>query len=325
MKALVFDQFGAPGEVLRLKEIERQAIGKGEVRLRVLASPVNPADLNLVEGTYGVKPPLPGVPGIEGCGEVMESRSPAFAEGDRVMLIHRSGMWAEEVVVSAESVFKLPPGIDPQQAAMLKVNPATALQMLTCFLTLPKGSWVVQNASNSGVGRSVIQVARSLGLRTINLVRRPSLVEELKAIGADHVLVDDSSAVDLAKEICRDERPSLALNAVGGDSALRLMNILGPDGVHVTYGAMGRKPLKVPNGLLIFKNLQSFGFWLTRWIGAATRQELENAYGFLAQEVAAGRLTVPVDSVFPLNSFPDALARLTSEDRNGKVLLVPGS
>ena len=324
MKALVFDAFGDPKTVIACKEQPSPPLDADQVRLKVLASPVNPADLNLVEGTYGVKPPLPAVPGIEGCGEVIESRSPAFETGDRVMLLHRSGMWAEEVVVSASSLFKLPPQIDPLQAAMLKVNPATALRMLMGFRTLPKGSWVVQNASNSGVGRSVIQVAKALGLRTINLVRRESLFEELKQIGADHVLLDDASAVDLAREIGGDSAPALALNAVGGDSALRLMNILGSGGAHVTYGAMGRRPLKVPNGLLIFKDLEIRGFWLTRWIDKAPREELDNAYAFLAQEVAAGRLEVPVDSTHELGDFLAAFERLGSADRKGKVLFAPG-
>jgi NADPH:quinone reductase-like Zn-dependent oxidoreductase len=138
-------------------------------------------------------------------------------------------------------------------------------------------------------------------------------------------LLDDTSAVDAAKEICGEKRPALALNAVGGDSALRLMNILAPGGAHVTYGAMGRKPLKVPNGLLIFKDLEIRGFWLTRWIDAATRTELDAAYGFLAEEVAEGRLVVPVDSTHGLDAFEQALERLGSGDRDGKVLFKPGS
>lgn len=325
MRALTFETFGEPAQVLSLKNLDPVALEENQVRLKVLASPVNPADLNLIEGTYGVKPPLPAVPGIEGCGEVLESRSDGFEAGDLVMLLHRSGMWSEEVVVSASSLFKLPPAIDPHQAAMLKVNPATALRMLTGFRSLGKGSWVVQNSSNSGVGRSVIQVAKTLGLRTVNLVRRESLIDELKGIGADHVLIDDGGAVDAAREICGDEPPALALNAVGGDSALRLMNILAPSGAHITYGAMGRRPLKVPNGLVIFKDLEIRGFWLTRWIDGSSREELDHAYGFLAGEMAAGRLSIPVDSTFGLEGFSAALERLDSEARDGKVLFTPGS
>ncbi len=321
--ALVFPEFGAPSEVLGLESRPAPDCPEGSVRLRLLASPVNPADLNLIEGTYGVKPELPAVAGIEGCGEVVESRADGFAPGDRCVFLAGTGLWAGEVVATPDALFKLPEGVDPVQAAMLKVNPATAWRMLTGFVEPEQGSWVVQNAANSGVGRAVIQLAPRLGLRTINLVRRESLFDELKALGADHVLLDDASAVDAAKAICGDQRPRLALNAVGGDSALRLMNVLGPGGHHVTYGAMARRPLKVPNGLLIFKDLRLCGFWLTRWMKEASRAELDDTYGRLADEMKAGRLVLPVDATFPLQDFAAALARNAADGREGKVLFTP--
>ncbi|BCX47842.1 alcohol dehydrogenase [Haloferula helveola] len=323
MKILRFSTFGQAADVLSLEDHEPASLNDGDVRLRVLASPINPADLNFIEGTYGVKPELPAVAGIEGCAEVTESRSAEFAPGDRCIFIAQAELWAEETVVPASTLVKLPAGIDPVQAAMLKVNPATAWQMLTGFATLPEGSWVVQNAANSGVGQSVIQLAPLLGLRTINLVRRESLFDELKALGADHVLLDDSDGVDAAKSICGSDRPALALNAVGGDSALRLMNILGPGGIHVTYGAMGRKPLKVPNGLLIFKNLQLRGFWLTEWLRHASVDEVRGVYQRLAEVMADGKLKLPVDSTHPLADFAAAFARNGSPERDGKVLFVP--
>ena len=320
VKALWIDEFGKPEDVLRWGERASKQLDEGEVRLKVLAAPINPADLNLVEGTYGVRPDLPTVPGIEGCGEVLESRSRQFSPGDRCMVLHRAGMWAEEVVLPESSLIRLPEGIDPLQAAMLKVNPATAYRMLKGFTDLPQGGWVVQNAANSGVGRCVIQLARSLGWRTINLVRRESLVEELKALGADHVLVDEPAAIDQVKEWVGDDPPMLAFNAVGGDSALRQMNMLGREGVHITYGAMAKRPLKIPNSLLIFKNLQIRGYWLTRWIDQASEQELQETYGYLANEVLGGRLTVPVDSTHSLENHAEALKRVSSSDRLGKVL-----
>jgi NADPH:quinone reductase-like Zn-dependent oxidoreductase len=323
MKALQFSRFGSPRQELALAEGPAPDCPEGSVRLRMLASPINPADLNLIEGTYGVKPELPATGGIEGCGEVVESKADGFAPGDRCIFLAGTGLWAEEVVVGADQLFKLPEGIDPVQAAMLKVNPATAWQMLTGFVAPEEGAWVVQNSANSGVGRAVIQLAPLLGLRTINLVRRESLFGELTDLGADHVLLDDADAVDAAKELCGDARPALALNAVGGDSALRLMNILGPGGVHVTYGAMARKPLKVPNGLLIFKNLQLRGFWLTRWMKDAPADEVVETYQRLAAEVAAGRLSLPVDSTHPLSDFARALARNEEAGREGKVIFTP--
>ena len=315
MQALRFHQFGKPLEVLRLEALDLPPLAEGGVRVKMLAAPVNPADLNLIEGTYGVKPPLPTVPGIEGCGEVVESASPGFQPGDRAIILRRAGSWATHVQTEAAHLFKLPAGIDPVQAAMLKVNPATAWRLLTGFSMPAKDSWIVQNAANSAVGRCVIGLAKQLGLRTINLVRRPELFEELLALGADVVALDEDAAVAAHK----DKAPSLAFNCVGGESALRLMNLLAPGGTHITFGAMARRPLTVPNGLLIFKNLNLRGLWITMWIEGAPREEIEEVYGRLA----ASGLSMPVDRLVPLADYAEAINAVNAPGRHGKVILVP--
>jgi len=323
MKHLVFHQTGKPSEVLALEPFELPPLNDGEVRLRLLAAPINPADLNTIEGTYGVKLALPATPGIEGVGEVIESRDPSFAPGDRAIFLRRSATWATHAQVSGDTLFRLPLPVDPLQAAMLKVNPATAWRLLTGFQQPEPGQWIVQNASNSGVGRCVIQLARTLGIHTMNLVRRPELVGELTALGADQVVNDDDQGLAHAKDLLGKERAKLAFNAVGGDSALRLMNLLDEGGNHITYGAMGRRPLTIPNGLLIFKDLQFRGLWVSRWVENAPPAEVAAVYGFLASEVAAGRLLQPVDSTFALKDFSGAITRSMQSDRDGKVLFVP--
>ena len=240
-RQLLFRQTGKPSEVLECVAFTPRAPSAGEVLVRMLASPVNPADLNTIEGTYGVKPELPAVPGVEGCGVVEESASPDFIPGDRVIFLRRASTWATHTTVAADSLFKLPAGIDPIQAAMLKVNPATAWRLLHGFGTLTPGDWIVQNAGNSSVARCVIQLARDLGIRTISFVRRAELIDELQQLGADHVLLDDDDGMAAAKSALGGANAALAFNAVGGESALRLMKLLCESGTHITYGAMGRK------------------------------------------------------------------------------------
>ncbi len=324
-KQLVFKQTGPPGEVLAMEtgSLISQAPDPGEVLVRILAAPINPADLNTLEGTYGVKLALPATPGIEGCGVVEISSSADFEEGDRVIFLRRSSTWASHTTVPGETLYKLPLDIDPLQAAMLKVNPATAWRLLHGFSPLENGAWIVQNVGNSAVGRCVIQLARDLGIRTISFVRRPELMAELRALGADHVFLDDDTGLTSALEVLGGANAALAFNAVGGDSALRLMKLLRESGSHVTYGAMGRKPVTVPNGLLIFRDIQLRGLWVSRWIEHAPVDELHAVYANLASRVAAGKLAQPVDSTFPLEAFQDALARLDAPDRSGKVLFVP--
>jgi NADPH:quinone reductase-like Zn-dependent oxidoreductase len=319
-KRLVFHQTGMPLEKLQVQSFSPPPPGANEVLVRMLAAPVNPADLNFIEGTYGVKPELPATPGVEGCGVVETSNSTDFQPGDRVIFLRRAATWATHTVIAAEALFKLPPAIDPLQAAMLKVNPATAWRLLHGFGKPEAGAWIVQNAGNSAVGRCVIQLARDLGIRSVSLVRRPELVDELKALGGDLVVMDDEAGLAAAKTALGGATAALAFNAVGGDSALRLMNLLREGGVHITFGAMAKRPLTVPNGLLIFRDIQLRGLWVTRWIENAPAAEVRAVYADLAARVAAGTLVQPVDSTHALDDFPAALARLIAEDRTGKVL-----
>lgn len=324
-KELVFSEFGIPKDVLRFEGecLISESPAPGQVLVRILAAPLNPADLNTIEGTYGVKPPLPATPGIEGCGVVEASNSTDFEPGDHVIFLRRAATWASHTTVSGDTLYKLPPGIDPLQAAMLKVNPATAWQLLHAFGMPEDGSWIVQNVGNSAVGRCVIQLARDLGIRTISLVRRPELLDELRVLGADHVLMDDDDGLASAREVLGGATAELAFNAVGGDSALRLMKLLREGGSHITYGAMGRKPVTIPNGLLIFRDLQVRGLWVSRWIENAPAAEVHEVYENLAARVVAGKLVQSVDSTYPLEEYVEALARLEAPGRSGKVLFVP--
>jgi NADPH:quinone reductase-like Zn-dependent oxidoreductase len=320
---LVFRQTGKPTEVLEKQAFSPSPPQSGEVLARILAAPVNPADLNTIEGTYGVKLELPATPGIEGCGVVETSADAAFQPGDKVIFLRRADTWSTHTTVAADSLFKLPPAIDPLQAAMLKVNPATAWRLLHGIEPAKPGDWIVQNAGNSAVGRCVIQIARDLGIRTVSFVRRPELLEELHQLGGDHVFLDDDDGLASAKSALGGATAALAFNAVGGESALRLMKLLRESGTHITYGAMGRKPVTIPNGLLIFRDIRIRGLWVTRWVENAPADEVRAVYQNLAARVASGMLHQPVDATFPLERHHDALARLDSPERAGKVLFTP--
>lgn len=316
------EAFGKNPPAIRLAEIPAPAPARGEVLLEMLAAPINPADLNTIEGTYGTLPELPAVIGNEGCGRIVAIGDgvEAFAIGQLAVPLTR-GTWAQLLCVPAEKLIPLHDGIDPHQASMLAINPATAWRLLHDFRQLQPGDWIVQNAANSGVGRAVIAIARSLGIHTLNIVRRPELAAELKALGADIVETESCDLRLQARELCSGSQPVLALNAVGGASALNLANALAPNSPHVTYGAMARQPLKIPNGLLIFKNLSFHGFWLRRWIDIAPAAELQSTYARLTGLIASGKLTVPIEKIFPLSEVQSALTLAASPSRQGKILL----
>lgn len=319
-RCLLVRSTGQPTDVLELTPFTPKPPESGEVLVRVLASPINPADLNIIAGTYGVQPELPAVPGIEGCGVVEESRADEYEPGDAVIFLCRACAWATHVTVPGKSLFKLPPGIDLQQAALLKTNPATAWQLLHNFETLRAGDWIVQNLGNSAVGRCVIQLARELGVGTVSFVRRPAVIDELRELGADHVFIDDAHGRTAAKDALDGPNAVVAFNGVGGDSASRLTTLLREGGTHVTYGSMGRAPVTIANAPLIFRDIRIRGLWITRWIEQTSAVELRLMYQQLARRVLDGSLVQRVDRTFLLDAYRDALSRLDAPDRNGKVL-----
>jgi trans-2-enoyl-CoA reductase len=290
----------------------------------MLAAPINPADLNVIVGTYGELPPLPATIGNEGAGEIL-ALGPGVENlriGQKILPL-AFGTWTSELILPAKNAIPLPDEIDIHQAAMLTVNPATAWRLLHDFASLQPGDWIAQNATNSGVGRAVIQLARHLGFRTLNVVRRPELLDELRALGGDVVVTEEVDLRREARELCRGTLPKLGLNSVGGSSALNIANALAPGSPHVTIGAMARQPLKIPNGLLIFQNLAFRGFWLRRWKENAPAAEIQSTYATLADLLHRGILHSPLQQILPLSEAPAALAAAMQDKRTGKILLEP--
>ncbi|HWL52106.1 MAG TPA: 2-enoyl thioester reductase domain-containing protein, partial [Chthoniobacteraceae bacterium] len=235
--AVVYHQPGKPLEVLKVTGLETGEPGEGEVLVSQIVAPINPADLNAIEGTYPARPShYPAVPGVEGVG-IVERVGPGverLQEGMAVVLPHHFGTWREAGVLKESLLTVVPQGVPLQEAAMLKINPATAWRMLHDFVPPRPGGWVIQNASNSAVGRHVIAMAKELGLKTLNLVRRPELVEELTSLGADVVLTDDAEVKEKVKKATGGEPVLLGLNAVGGESGGQVASALAHGGTMVT-------------------------------------------------------------------------------------------
>jgi trans-2-enoyl-CoA reductase len=286
------------------------------------AAPINPADLNQIEGKYPVRPELPATPGFEGAGVVVDlgPNVTNIAVGDLVILPHNIGTWREAVAVKAKDLVVVPAGIEPVDAAMLKINPMTAWRLLHDYVDLKKGDWLIQNAANSAAGRAVIQIARELGYKTVNVVRRAELIDELRAKGGDVMLVDGENLREEVKVAVSGAPIRLGLNAVGGDSALRLANCLAPGSTLVTFGAMSLQPLKIPNGLLIFKDLRFRGIWINKWYDNATKEQRMEAFRPLFGMAKRGLLETKVEKAYPLSEAKVAVAHAAQGKRSGKII-----
>lgn len=289
-KALVYKDYGEPKDVLKLHSYSISAPHDDLLTLRFLASPINPADINQIQGLYPSKPKFTtalgtsealAVGGNEGVAEVLAvgNKVKSLAKGDWVIQKAPGfGTWRTHAQTTEDGLLKIDNrhGLTPQQVGTVSVNPCTAYRMLKDFAQLQTGDWFIQNGANSGVGRAAIQLARLWGYRSINIVRKresgmDELVDDLKALGADAVFTDeevqDRGFGDKIKELTNGGREhiKLGLNCVGGKLVTSMARIFSQGGYMVTYGAMSKQPVTLPTPLLLFKNLNFTGFWVSKW------------------------------------------------------------
>jgi NADPH:quinone reductase-like Zn-dependent oxidoreductase len=323
VRALQLQAFGNPLDSVKLVDLpDVGAPAPNEVVVAVEASPINATDLLIMQGRYGFLPSLPSVLGVEGVGRVVAAGSQVkyLKEGDRTIIPFPQPAWAERVKLSAPWLRPLPKA-DVQQLAMLSINPATAYLLLTDLVQLPRGSWVIQNGANSPTAQAVIAIAKSLGLKTVNVVRRAELVDRVKAIGGDVVLVDGP---DLPKTVATETSNApiqLALDMVADSSTGNLMNCLAPNGVLAMYSAMSTKPFIGSPINVIFKNISMRGFWLATWLKTAKEERLTAMYELLAPMIASGAISAPVAATYAFDKYPEAIG--TAAKFSGKVLFTP--
>jgi NADPH:quinone reductase-like Zn-dependent oxidoreductase len=323
MRAVQLTAYGNPIEGLQYVNIpEPAAPGPNQVLIGVEFSPVNPSDLLLARGIYGIRPALPTVIGGEGVGRVIAVGAGVenVKVGDCVLAPLSSFTWRERMVISASGLFALPPGADPQQLSMLTINPPTAALLLSEYVNLKPGEWVVQNSANSSVGRWVIAFAKARGFKAVNIVRRPELMAELKAIGGDVVVVDSPNVSKEIKEAVGQAELRLALDGVSGRATGVLASTLSPHGTLVSFAAMSGAPMSISPLDVIFKPITMRGFWLGHPESAAKSPP---AIAQAAEMIASGRVHIPVAATYPLSSIKEAVAHA---QRGGKILLeVAGS
>jgi mitochondrial enoyl-[acyl-carrier protein] reductase / trans-2-enoyl-CoA reductase len=328
MKAVLIPRFGPALEVAEVADLpEPAAPGPGQVLLDILATPINPSDFLNFQGRFGAAPPpLPIVAGGEAVGQVsaLGAGVTHLRPGDRVLALHAGrGNWRQRVLAPAAAIRPLPATADPLQLAMLAVNPATALHMLTRYATLSSGDWVLQNAGNSAVGHCVVWLARQRGLRTVSVVRRDDQVAPLQAIGGDVVLVDGPDLPVRVAAAVGEKQVRLALDAVAGSATGRLARCLAHGGTLVVYGLLSAPECTVPAADLVFRDIALRGYWFTPWFEHASPEERTAVYDELSQLVADGVIRVAIEACYPLDRVHEALAHAARPGRTGKILLLP--
>jgi NADPH:quinone reductase-like Zn-dependent oxidoreductase len=325
MKQVLLEKYGRPEEGVRCAEVpDVGAPAAGEVVFDVLLFPINPADMSLCRGTYRLRPPLPATPGAECIGRVAAVGAGVthVKPGDLVINLQREN-WAQRRRVKGEDVIAVPAGIDLQQAAMLRINPPTALLLLTDFVSLKPGDWVIQNVANSAVGRLLIRLARDRGVKTVNVVRREGLFAELTALGADACVVDGPDLVEQVRTRTGGASIRLGIDAVAGEASARMAACLAENGVVVNYGSMSGENPVMPRYILSNVGVTLAGFTLGRGLARRSSAEVQAIYADLGGQVLKGRLSAPVEKVYPIEEIKAAVAHAQQGERSGKILVSP--
>ena len=326
MKRAQYSRRGpVPQDVIEAVEFTLPPLAAGQALVEVLAAPINPSDVLTLTGQYGVLPPLPAVGGNEGVGRVVEVATGVerLQVGQTVLLPAGSGTWTTHMIADASALVPLPNDADPQQLAMITVNPPTARLFLSEIIDLQPGEWIIQDAANSAVGGYLVALAALHGFRTVNVVRRESAVESVRQAGGDVVLVDGDDLAKRVREATGGAAIRLGIDAVGGMATDHLAQCLAHGGTLVNYGMMSGEACRISAASLIFRNITLRGFWLTQWYRTASPERRAALFGELAGLIAAGKLSTRVQATYRIDDIKQAVAAAAGGERDGKILLVP--
>ena len=326
MKRVAFDRFGPPAEVLHIQDdVPAPQPKRGEVLVRMLASPINPSDLMYVAGKYGLKPPLPATPGFEGVGVVEATGGGVLGwlrKGKRVAVINdRIGNWAEYTVTKARQVVPVPDDLTDEQAASFFVNPATALAMTQDVLKVTRGAWLLQSAAGGELGKMVIRLGYKFAFRTINVVRRHEQVEELKKLGADQVIVESDGPIPEQVRRLVPDGVRYAIDPVGGDTGSQVIAALAQGGRCLLYGSLSDDPVSVHPRYFIGNDLRVEGFWLGAWAKKQRILTMLKLFRRVRGLMREGVLQTQHAATYPLEDVKKAVAHAAAPGKGGKVLL----
>ncbi|WP_191839485.1 zinc-dependent alcohol dehydrogenase family protein [Catellatospora chokoriensis] len=342
MHALVAGKIGEPSDVLRLESRPVPTPDAGQALIRVKATPIHASDLHVLRGRYGFTPEFPAVGGNMECVGRVEAVGPdceGLKIGERVVVVavpavpgpEVDGTWQEYLVADSWRLVPIPDGLSDSSACQLAVNPLTALLLVTRELDVQPGEWLLQTAAGSTVGRLIIALSRHLGIRTINVVRRRDAVDEIRALGGDEVIcTQDEDLLQRVAEIAGPAGVRKAVDCVAGVVGAQVCQALAPGGEVVVYGALSTHrqtdpaalTIPLPARSLIYETKAVRGFWLNRWFGTASPEQVLRALSEVRSLVTGDVLAIPEGQPFPLERFAEAVPLAEAPAHGTKPLFV---
>lgn len=325
MRSAIYDHFGKPVEVLSLGDSPIPEPKATEVRVKTILASIHNHDLLTIRGMYGYKPEMPAIAGSEAVGviDAVGSDVKDLKVGQRIAAASVKSTWAEYFVAEEDMVFPVPDSLDDEMAAQLVAMPLSALMLLE-FLEVESGQWVIHNAANGAVGKSLAMLAAARGVNTINVVRSTDAVKELEAIGAkNNINTDDDDWKDQVKSIIGDDKISAAVDSVGGEDSGDLLSLLGHGGTFAVFGAMSGKPMVLNPTDIIFKQATLKGFWGSKLSQEMSVENKQRLVDELIDRAINDKLQLPVEATFDLADITKAVDGKLQSSKKGKVLLKP--
>ena len=328
MKAIVLAKGGVTPEC---KNIAVPQPGIGEVLVKMHAAPINPSDLAFLKGGYGIKRPLPTVPGLEGSGTVVAagkgllptlwmSKTVACAASPK-----NNGTWAEYMVTGASSCVPLSKNVSPDQGAMMFVNPMTVLAFFDLYEKTPNPGKqqraIINTAGASSLGKMVVKLGKKKGIKVISVVRRQEQVAALKAEGTEYVVnSSDPDFEDQLKTLAHQLNATELFDAVCGTMSQQLLNCVPKGSKLFIYGRLSNEACEIDAGELIFTGNQIQGFWLTAWLHQKNMfQTFMNTRK--VQSLIGNELGTTIYKQFSPEEIAEAIATYKSNMSKGKVLI----
>jgi NADPH:quinone reductase len=318
IRAAVCPEYGPP-EVVRIEEQSPQALGDGQVRVQVTAAAVNYPDVLLVAGTYQITVPPPFVVGSEFAGVIVQSASGRgdLAVGDRVAGTGMYGAFAEEVVVAAGGLTRIPHGVDDRTAAAFGVAHRTAYHTLRSVARVSRGDALIVLGAGGGVGLAAVQLGAALGADVTAVASSAEKLDAAAAYGARRLVSHRSGDLRAALRDALPDGADAVVDPVGGNLAEPALRSLRRGGRFVTVGYASGVIPRIPLNLVLVKGVHVLGFQFQD----VPADEFARNEAELGELLAAGRVMPHIGAVYKLAETPAALRKVADGKAIGKVLI----
>ncbi|KDE99611.1 NADPH:quinone oxidoreductase [Mycolicibacterium aromaticivorans JS19b1 = JCM 16368] len=321
MRAVVCREYGTPEDLI-IDELPDPTPGPGQVVVKVHAAAVNYPDVLLIAGKYQIKVPPPFSPGSELAGEVLTVGDGVdFRPGDRVSATTFVGGFAEQALVDARGLTRVPDGVDYADAAAFGVTNRTAYYTLRTVAPAQPGDWVVVLGAGGGVGLAAVDIAVLMGAKVVAAASGAEKLEVCRRRGATEVIdYDREDLKSRLKEITGEAGTRVVLDPVGGHYSEPALRSLGRGGKFVTLGYAAGEIPRIPLNLVMLKGITVQGMEI-RTFATDYPDDIARNDAELAQLFAEGKLRPYLGARFPLEQAATALRYVADRKAIGKVVI----